>query len=43
MVDRLIVKEDIRSRLFDSVEAALRLADGYMDVDVIKGERIKFF
>ncbi|OYS02063.1 excinuclease ABC subunit UvrA [Lactobacillus taiwanensis] len=42
VVDRLIVKEDIRSRLFDSVEAALRLADGYMDVDVIKGERINF-
>ncbi|MBZ4028618.1 excinuclease ABC subunit UvrA [Lactobacillus johnsonii] len=42
VVDRLIVKENIRSRLFDSVEAALHLADGYMDVDVIKGERINF-
>ncbi|EEQ26371.1 excinuclease ABC subunit UvrA [Lactobacillus gasseri] len=42
VVDRLIVKENIRSRLFDSVEAALRLADGYMDVDVIKGKRINF-
>lgn len=42
VVDRLIVKENIRSRLFDSVEAALRLADGYMDIDVIKGERINF-
>lgn len=42
VVDRLIVKENIRSRLFDSVEAALRLADGYMDVDIIKGERINF-
>ncbi len=42
VVDRLIVKENIRSRLFDSVEAALRLANGYMDVDVIKGERINF-
>lgn len=42
VVDRLIVKENIRSRLFDSIEAALRLADGYMDVDVIKGERINF-
>lgn len=42
VVDRLIVKENIRSRLFDSVEVALRLADGYMYVDVIKGERINF-
>ena len=42
VVDRLIVKQNIRSRVFDSVEAALHLADGYMDVDVIKGERINF-
>ena len=42
VVDRLIVKENIRSRLFDSVEAALHLADGYMHVDVIKGQRINF-
>ena len=42
VVDRLIVKEGIRSRLFDSVEAALRLSDGYMNVDVIGGETINF-
>ena len=38
VVDRLIVKAGIRSRLFDSIESALRLADGYMNVDVIGGE-----
>ena len=42
VVDRLIVKEGIRSRLFDSVEAALRLSDGYMNVDVIGGDMINF-
>ena len=42
VVDRLIVKDNIRSRLFDSIEAALRLSDGYMDVDVIGGEKINF-
>lgn len=42
MVDRLIVKEGIRSRLFDSVEAALRLSDGYMNVDIIGGDMINF-
>ena len=42
VVDRLIVKEGIRSRLFDSVEAALRLSDGYMNVDVIGAETINF-
>ena len=33
MIDRIVVKEGIRSRLFDSFEAALRLADGYAVVD----------
>ncbi|QNQ83326.1 excinuclease ABC subunit UvrA [Lactobacillus sp. PV037] len=42
VVDRLIVKESIKSRLFDSVEAALRLSEGYMDVDVIGGEKLNF-
>lgn len=42
VVDRLVVKEGIRSRLFDSVEAALRLSEGYMDVDIIDGETLNF-
>ncbi len=42
VVDRLIVKKSIRSRLFDSVEAALRLSDGYMNVDVIGGQTLNF-
>lgn len=42
VVDRLIVKESIRSRLFDSVEAALRLSDGYMNVDVIGQDMLNF-
>ena len=42
VVDRLIVKDSIKSRLFDSVEAALRLSDGYMNVDVIGGEMLNF-
>ncbi|MBP1047673.1 excinuclease ABC subunit UvrA [Enterococcus sp. BWM-S5] len=33
IIDRIIVKEGIRSRLFDSFEAALRLAEGYALVD----------
>ncbi len=42
VVDRIVVKEGIRSRLFDSFEAALRLADGYALVDVIGKEEILF-
>lgn len=42
VVDRLIVKEGIRSRLFDSVEATLRLSEGYMNVDIIGGDTLNF-
>ena len=42
MIDRIVVKEGIRSRLFDSFEAALRLADGYAVVDVIGQEEMLF-
>ena len=41
VIDRIVVKEGIRSRLFDSFEAALRLADGYA-VDVIGQEEMLF-
>ena len=42
VVDRLVVKEDIRSRLADSVETATGLADGLLTVDVIGGEELTF-
>ena len=42
VVDRLINKEGIRSRLFDSVEAALRLADGYVIIDTMDGNELLF-
>jgi excinuclease ABC subunit A len=38
VVDRLIVKPGIRSRLSDSVETALRLSEGLMQLSVIDGE-----
>lgn len=42
VVDRIIVKDGVRSRLFDSFESALRLSDGYAIADVIGGEPIPF-
>ncbi|MDN6639764.1 MAG: excinuclease ABC subunit UvrA [Tetragenococcus sp.] len=42
MVDRIVIKEGVRSRLFDSFEAALRLSSGYAIVDVIDGEEMLF-
>ena len=38
VVDRLVVKESIRSRLADSIETATGLSDGILLVDVIDGE-----
>lgn len=38
VVDRLVVKESIRSRLADSIETATGLSDGILLVDVIGGE-----
>ena len=42
IIDRIVLKEGIRSRLFDSLENALRLAEGYALVDVIGGEELLF-
>lgn len=42
VVDRIVVRDNVRSRLFDSLEAALRLSDGYANVDVIGGEPLVF-
>ena len=42
VVDRIVVSDKSRSRLFDSIEAALRLAEGYAIVDVIGGEEHLF-
>ncbi len=42
VVDRLVVKEDIRSRLADSVETATNLAEGLLTVDVVGGEELTF-
>ncbi|KRK48079.1 excinuclease ABC subunit UvrA [Secundilactobacillus kimchicus] len=42
VVDRIVVKDGIRSRLFDSFEAALRLSGGYAVADVIGDEPMLF-
>ena len=42
VVDRLAVKEDIRSRLADSIEVAASLTGGIVIVNVIDGEDITF-
>ena len=42
VIDRLVVKDGIQRRLTDSVENALQLADGLLQVDVVDGEMMQF-
>lgn len=42
VIDRLVQKDGIRGRLFDSIEAALRLGDGYVVIDTMNGEELIF-
>lgn len=42
IVDRLVIKEDIRSRLSDSVETAAKMSDGVILVDVTDGGELMF-
>ncbi len=40
VVDRLIIKDDIRSRLYESMETSVKLSKGKVVIDVIGGEKM---
>lgn len=42
IVDRIVVKEDVRSRLADSIETALKMSGGQLLVDIIGQEELRF-
>src|SRR5205809_4547895 len=42
VVDRLVMKEDLRTRLTQSVETAAALAEGLVTVDIVDGESLTF-
>ena len=42
IVDRLVIKPEIRSRLTDSIETVLSLSGGLVGVDVTGGEELLF-
>lgn len=42
IVDRIVVKEDIKSRLADSIEIALKMSGGQLLVDIIGQEELRF-
>ncbi|EHS55309.1 excinuclease ABC subunit UvrA [Paenibacillus sp. Aloe-11] len=42
VVDRIVVKEDVRARLSDSIETALKLSGGQLLVDIMGQEELRF-
>lgn len=42
VIDRLIVKQGIEKRLFDSLETAIKLAEGLVSVQILDGESYLF-
>jgi len=42
VVDRLVLKPDLRTRLAQSVETAAQLADGLVEIDVLEGGSMTF-
>jgi excinuclease ABC subunit A len=42
VVDRLVLKPDIRTRLAQSIETAVALADGLVVIDIVDGESMTF-
>jgi len=42
IIDRLIIKGDIKKRLADSLETALNLSEGIVKVEIIGGEELTF-
>lgn len=42
VVDRLIISDDVRSRLADSLETALALTGALVTIDVVEGDELQF-
>ncbi|MBR1776626.1 excinuclease ABC subunit UvrA [bacterium] len=42
VIDRVVVKEEAKSRIADSVQIALKKADGVTNIDVVGGEEIVY-
>jgi excinuclease ABC subunit A len=43
VVDRLIMRHDVRKRLADSIETAVALADGLVEIELIDSEKVLTF
>ncbi len=42
VVDRLVIREDIKSRLYDSIELSSSKSGGFVDIEIIDGKTLHF-
>ncbi|MDX9807415.1 MAG: excinuclease ABC subunit UvrA [Acholeplasma sp.] len=42
VIDRLVIKDDIRSRLYDALELAANKSGGFVEVQIVGGEKLTF-
>src|SRR5204862_1387010 len=42
VVDRLVMKPDLRTRLWQSIETAVALAEGLVVIDIVDGEELTY-
>lgn len=42
VIDRLVIKPDVRSRLFDAIEIATSKSGGFAEVQIVNGEKLTF-
>ncbi len=42
VIDRIVIEDDIRSRLYESIETACKLSDGKVLIDIVGGESLIF-
>ncbi len=43
VVDRLVMKPELRKRLADSIETAVALADGLVEIELVDGEEVQTY
>ena len=43
VVDRLVMKEDLRKRLADSIETAVALADGLVEIELVDSDQVQTY
>ena len=42
VIDRIVIKDDVRSRLYDAIELAANKSGGFVEVQIVGGEKLTF-